>query len=60
MKMFLVASFLAGLVPAARAVSTVPEPVTICVVSDMSGDWAIVQTGPGKPTIDYVYVANSP
>ena len=60
MRMLLIACFLAGLAPAVRAGSTSTEPVTICVVSDALGDWAIVQTSPGKPTIDYVYVANSP
>lgn len=37
-----------------------PAPVTVCVIGDGQGNWAIVTTNPTGPTIYTVHLATSP
>jgi len=58
MKVILIACFLACLSLTARA--DAPAPVTICVISDGRGSWAIVTTNPAGPTLYTIHLAGSP
>ncbi len=57
-KFFIIAGLLACLPLIARADAS--APVTVCVISDGRGDWAIVTKNPTGPTTYTVHLANLP
>ena len=58
MKVFFIASLLACLPLTARA--SAPARVTVCVIGDGQGDWAIVTTQPGAPAIYTIHLVKFP
>ena len=58
MKTFLLACCLVSLPVMARADAT--APVSVCVISDGQGNWAIVTTNPEGSTIASIHLVISP